>query len=442
MALPTWTGIALAVTRMILAILALSLILPRRERFGRRMGAVLTLCVVTCAVCIWCCYFVCPALSTTYQPLSQLVAFTLLILVFIPLLQFCYDVSPSTAAACSATGYLIQNLSQRLFSLVDLGAARLNISEVNSLVRFLMEFVVLAVMLLVIYRVISSRRAMLVQSAENHGAMALVVVMVAVVCIASDIARKNAGIANPVYNFTLIFAHTLVCLAILFMEYEMLYNHSLEVEVATTQAMITNRSRQYELSRESVEKINAMCHDLRHEISRIRELEGSAGRERLDALGKELDVYDATIHTGNDALDTILTEEELLCLREGISLSCIADGHALDFMSQADVYALFGNALDNAITATRAIADASARSISLVVRRSGEMVSAHIENYYEGTIVFQDGIPQTTASDGLNHGVGIKSMLQLLSSYDGTLTTSASKGIFHLNLMIPIPETE
>ena len=209
-----------------------------------------------------------------------------------------------------------------------------------------------------------------------------------------------------------------------------------------TQAMITNRSRQYELSRESVEKINAMCHDLRHEISRIRELEGSAGRERLDALGKELDVYDATIHTGNDALDTILTEEELLCLREGISLSCIADGHALDFMSQADVYALFGNALDNAITATRAIADASARSISLVVRRSGEMVSAHIENYYEGTIVFQDGIPQTTASDGLNHGVGIKSMLQLLSSYDGTLTTSASKGIFHLNLMIPIPETE
>ena len=426
MALPTWTGIALAVTRMILAILALSLILPRRERFGRRMGAVMTLCVITCAVCIWCCYFVCPALSTTYQPLSQLVAFTLLILVFIPLLQFCYDVSPSTAAACSATGYLIQNLSQRLFSLVDLGAARLNISEVNSLVRFLMEFVVLAVMLLVIYRVISSRRAMLVQSAENHGAMALVVVMVAVVCIASDIARKNAGIANPVYNFTLIFAHTLVCLAILFMEYEMLYNHSLEVEVATTQAMITNRSRQYELSRESVEKINAMCHDLRHEISRIRELEGSAGRERLDALGKELDVYDATIHTGNDALDTILTEEELLCLREGISLSCIADGHALD----------------NAITATRAIADASARSISLVVRRSGEMVSAHIENYYEGTIVFQDGIPQTTASDGLNHGVGIKSMLQLLSSYDGTLTTSASQGIFHLNLMIPIPETE
>ena len=87
MALPTWTGIALAVTRMILAILVLSLILPRRERFGRRMGAVLTLCVVTCAVCIWCCYFVWPALSTTYQPLSQLVAFTLLILVFIPLLQ-------------------------------------------------------------------------------------------------------------------------------------------------------------------------------------------------------------------------------------------------------------------------------------------------------------------------------------------------------------------
>ena len=442
MVLPIWAGITYAVTRMILAILVLSLILPTREKFGLRMAAVVTLCAVTCAACIRCCYFVWPALSTTYQPLSQLVAFTLLILVFIPLLQFCYDVSPSTAAACSATGYLIQNLSQRLFSVADLMASRFNVHEASDAVRYSMEFVALIVLLLIVYRVISSRRVMLVQSAENHGAIALVVVMVTVVCIASDIARKNAGIANPAYNFTLVFAHTLVCLAILFMEYEMLYSHSLEVEIATTQAIIANRSRQYELSRESVEKINAMCHDLRHEIGRIRELEGLAGRERLDALGKELDVYDATIHTGNDALDTILTEEELLCLREGISLSCIADGHALDFMSQADVYALFGNALDNAITATRAIADASARSISLVIRRSGEMVSAHIENYYEGTIVFRDGIPQTTASDGLNHGVGIKSMMQLLSSYDGTLTTSASQGIFHLNLMIPIPEAE
>lgn len=60
------------------------------------------------------------------------------------------------------------------------------------------------------------------------------------------------------------------------------------------------------------------------------------------------------VHTGNDALDAILSEKGLACEQGGIAFRCMADGAAVGFMAPTDIYSLFGNALDNAIEASRA----------------------------------------------------------------------------------------
>jgi hypothetical protein len=41
--------------------------------------------------------------------------------------------------------------------------------------------------------------------------------------------------------------------------------------------------------------------------------------------------------SGNEALDTILSEKSLSCRRRGIAFSCIADGTALAHVSAADL---------------------------------------------------------------------------------------------------------
>lgn len=71
----------------------------------------------------------------------------------------------------------------------------------------------------------------------------------------------------------------------------------------------------------------------------------------MDEIEKSVSLYDANVKTGNTVLDTILTEKSLLCYKKGIILSCVADGENIAFMEDADVYSLFGNALDNAIEA-------------------------------------------------------------------------------------------
>ena len=121
----------------------------------------------------------------------------------------------------------------------------------------------------------------------------------------------------------------------------------------------------------------------------------------------------------------------------GSSAPGSADGPALDFMSAADIYALFGNALDNAIRAVNELDDAGVRSISLVVRRVAGVVSIHIENPFAGSMEMRDGLPVTTKDDRTGHGFGLRSMRLTAERYGGTLTVLAEGGRFHVNAIFP-----
>ena len=76
-------------------------------------------------------------------------------------------------------------------------------------------------------------------------------------------------------------------------------------------------------------------------------------------------IYDTRIDTGNKALNTVLMEKGLYCQSHDIQLTCMPSGDSLDFMQVADIYALFGNALDNAINATMELNDPSKRVINV-----------------------------------------------------------------------------
>lgn len=120
-----------------------------------------------------------------------------------------------------------------------------------------------------------------------------------------------------------------------------------------------------------------------------------------------------------------------------IVITCIADGKLLEFISSTDLYSLFGNALDNAIEAV-SVLEKSKLNISLFIRRIGNMISVHIENYYDGEhIINSAGLPQTTKSDNVYHGFGMLSMKTITEKYNGTLAFEAGENIFSLNLLFP-----
>ncbi len=95
-------------------------------------------------------------------------------------------------------------------------------------------------------------------------------------------------------------------------------------------------------------------------------------RNITEEAERAVQLYDATADTGNEVLDVVLTEKSMHCEARHITLNCVADGSAVTFVEPGDLYALFSNALDQAIDAAARQMDEPRRIIDLLVcKRQG-----------------------------------------------------------------------
>lgn len=230
---------------------------------------------------------------------------------------------------------------------------------------------------------------------------------------------------------------------ILYAYHALLNEFYLRYERDTMENMLQNQLMQYKLSRESIDLVNRKYHDLKHQIAVLR-AESNADRRNayLDEMESEIRVYEAQNKTGNDILDTVLTSKSLYCEKHKIGITCVADGHLLEFMDVMDICTIFGNALDNAIECELKIADKEKRLIHLSVAAKKQFLTISIENYCEEEAVFKDGLPLTSKKDHAYHGFGVKSILHSAQKYGGSITVSQEKNWFRLMVLIPFPKEQ
>ena len=121
--------------------------------------------------------------------------------------------------------------------------------------------------------------------------------------------------------------------------------------------------------------IDHKCHDLKHQIRALEHVSEGERSDYIRELEDAIGIYDAVVETGNEVVNTIISEKTLICGRRDIRLSCIVDASHLDFMATLDIYALLGNALDNAIENVSKYQDTDKRIISLTIRAVGDFLS-------------------------------------------------------------------
>ena len=266
-------------------------------------------------------------------------------------------------------------------------------------------------------------------------ALALGVSIVVNSIIIVTTADRSIAVITNVYN-------SLCCALILYILFRMLTSKKMADELQTVYKMLHDAQKQYVTSKETIELINMKCHDLKHQIIKIGESFEYINKDTLKEMTDIISIYDSEVRTGNEALDIILTEKSLNCYQNKIKLTCIADGKSLSFMSEAELYSLFGNAIDNALSAVNKIQDESKRYIGINVRRVRDFVSINIHNSYEQNLKFDEsGLPLTTKKDKINHGFGMKSIAGITHKHNGTLSVVAENGVFNLNIIFPA-ETE
>lgn len=228
------------------------------------------------------------------------------------------------------------------------------------------------------------------------------------------------------------------CIFVLYSQLKQMSQLGLQEELSVQKQLWMRHKAQYEMSKETIDIINCKCHDLKHQVAALRDIENLKKRsDAIDAIEESVMIYDSMPQTGNTILDTVLTEKGLVCSQEKITLTCIADGGLLEFMDTVDLYTLFGNALDNAIEGVRKL-PVEQRCISLLLYKKAGLIFIQIENQYLDEIVLENGIPLTSKHDRNYHGFGIKSIIHTAEKYGGFVTLETEYKIFLLRLTIPV----
>lgn len=344
-----------------------------------------------------------------------------------------FKVSLFTVLMYCAGGYACQHIASNISYLVPyipgLGKAY-SYFWFQVLIEILITFIVY----FVAYYLFIYKRTIIPGKAEKMKKRIFFSLFVIFVCIGlSRLTRDNQD-----RNFISVIAESLYAIIsnvfVLFFLNTLNRNDVMEEKVDIMEEMLHREKQQYLQSKENIELINIKVHDLKHQIKRLRQDNSDANFQEVE---RALRIYDSHYKTGNDALDVILTDRSLQCEKNKITLTCACNGKDLDFMEESDIYSLFGNALSNAIESVSEIQDEEKRCISLNVRSEKGMLSIHVENYYQGNIEFENGLPKTKR-DQAWHGFGMKSMALIASKYSGSLTTTAIGDIFYLDVILPV----
>ena len=239
-----------------------------------------------------------------------------------------------------------------------------------------------------------------------------------------------------IYNCVLCPAYGILCCAmVLMMEYYVLRENMMKRERGMMEEMLQMAGGQQQSTKSAIDIINIKCHDLKHQIKALANMEDADARsEYLQEVQRAVSIYDATYHTGCKALDYILREKSLMFDEHHVEFTCMVEGETMEFMSVPDIYALMGNALDNALQCVLREAEEE-RVISLQIKRNDRMLLLHLENRCSRKPEFRDGLPVTDKKDKDQHGFGVKSIRYIAEKYNGELFMDAKNGKFCLDIL-------
>lgn len=270
----------------------------------------------------------------------------------------------------------------------------------------------------------------------------LAVAAMAIVIVLSLIVRsENIVPGNDFLQLFLCNVYGLLCcILVLVILFYIPRENKLYHDQQVLEQMIHMMGEQQQLSKENVEIINRKCHDIKHQLNALMSMDNERERQQyVEEIRNAISIYDAIYRTGNAALDTILREKSFLCQEYSVKFSCMAEGEALNFMDTLDIYALFGNALDNAIESVIREEDEEKRIITLQITRKERLVYIHLDNYCKETIEFEDGLPVTSKQDKNYHGFGVKSIRHIAEKYDGEVVLRQQKERFLMDILLPEP---
>ena len=227
--------------------------------------------------------------------------------------------------------------------------------------------------------------------------------------------------------------------SLLYVQTELFKKSAMKKEMEAVQTLLYKRKEQYDLARQNIQLINRRCHDLKLLVDQLQRMNVNAETTALLAKVQEAAViYDSVVKTGNDVLDTVITDKSLICQERGIHINCVADGQSLSFMEAVDIYSIFNSILDAAISMTSRVKEKERRTIDVMVYKKQSFLVINVMHAAFSAIRFQDGLPVPKDPEDMYMNYNLKAVREVLRRYDGIFNCEVKTVIFACRIVIPV----
>lgn len=242
---------------------------------------------------------------------------------------------------------------------------------------------------------------------------------------------------------------------VLVIEEDVLVTWTLQSVILLTAGLVFSTSRQYEtekklakleaertelLERDYITLNNAytlnakLFHDFHNHIGVLRQLLAHRKTEEaiayLDELQAPLREMADTVWTGEETIDYLINSKAVAARRNEIAYQVQVEFPDHTNLRSADLCAILGNLLDNALEAAVQVPEREQRFVHLTIRRINQMLVIKVENSLAAAPLWEcGGLKTTKTEDGL-HGWGLKSARAAAGKYDGVVQTSCTDDVF------------
>lgn len=214
---------------------------------------------------------------------------------------------------------------------------------------------------------------------------------------------------------------------------------------ARAQLALERQQEEMQLHLQRIDEINRLSHDMRNHLSTIAAMsQQDEVTAYIESLLPKFRPIVVTPVSGVEALDVLISRKMDECAQAGGALvPCISAEaiEALGALSAPDICTIFGNLLDNAVEAVRAVGDVQMRDVVLRVARRAGFLVIRTENRFEGKRnVTSDAGFATTKPDAAAHGYGMKNVMDVVERLGGEMTAQTQNCQFIVNILLPIKE--
>ena len=196
----------------------------------------------------------------------------------------------------------------------------------------------------------------------------------------------------------------------------------------------------YEEVENSQQTVRRIRHDIKNHLGVIetllRERAYDRAEEYLHSLEQETQVK-TKVYCPDSVVNAVLNAKMQKAQEEGIECEYRIDLKESPSMDEIDICSLFSNTLDNAIEACMKIAEREKRRIVLKARSVEGNFSYGIVNSKENRIIERNGGLETDKEDRLSHGIGLRSVRQIVEKYGGETEVGYTEDTFRVTVFVP-----